>query len=276
MSIIDINRPFILHRLTIPLRSLSSLHLLLIYQPYLEYLNIHIGDALTTYDYTITPFPPLLNLQEFHFRSDDLAIKFENISDLLTYFPNLKSFSLDLTSECKLFFDGNILQTLVQSFESFQFSIARFSSPTFEEQTLSTFYTSFWLETKKWFTQAYWHIDEYKSDSNYFHIYSIPFTFSNFDVYKCTNENILSNENCKLFPKVKRLDLSETSDINIIPFLNRCPNVQTICLNDIYDDEENYGTDEEEDITDQIDESNYILFVIEGIKQNFGIFELWQ
>jgi len=276
MSIIDINRPFILHRLTIPLRSLSSLHLILIYQPYLEYLNIHIGDALTTYDYTITPFPPLLNLQEFHFRSDDLAIKFENISDLLTYFPNLKSFSLDLTSECKLFFDGNILQTLVQSFELFQFSIARFSSPTFEEQTLSTFYTSFWLETKKWFTQAYWHIDEEHLNSDYFHIYSVPFPFVNFDIYKCTNENILSNEKCKLFSKVKRLDLSETSDVNIIPFLNRCPNVQTICLNDIYDDEENYGTDEEEDITDQIDESNYILFLIEVIKQYFGIFELWQ
>lgn len=64
----------------------------------------------------------------------------------------------------------------------------------------------------------------------------------------------------KSFPKVKRLDLSETSDVNIIPFIKRCPNVQTICLNDIYDDEENYGTDEEEDITDQSDESNSIDF----------------
>jgi hypothetical protein len=260
MWIVDMNRPFILNRLTIPLRSLSSLHLLLIYQPYLKYLNVNIGDSKTTYDYSIRPFPPLLNLQEFYFRSDDLAIKFDNISELLTYFPNLKSFSLDLTTECQLFFDGDILQTLVHSIESFQFSIARFSSPTSEEQTLSTFYTPFWLENKKWFIQAYWHIDEHNTDSDYFHIYSIPFPFSNFDVYKCTNENNISKDNLKLFPKVKRLDLSETSDINIIPFLKRCSNVQTICLNDIFDDEENYGTDEEEDITDQIDESNCIYF----------------
>jgi hypothetical protein len=250
------NRSFILQRLTVPLRSLSSLHLLLIYQPYLEYLNVHIGNAKTTYGYTITPFPPLINLREFHFHSDDLAIKFENISELLTYFPNLKSLSLDLTTECRLFFDGDILQTLVYSLESFQFSIARFSAPTFEEQTLSTFHTSFWLETKKWFIQAYWHIDVDNIDSSYFHIYSIPFPFSNFDIYKCTNENLLSNEQILLYPNVKRIDLSDTSDINVIPFLKRCPYVQTICLNDIYDDEENYGTDEEdEDDIDQFDES---------------------
>ncbi len=153
------------------------------------------------------------------------------------------------------------MQTLVYSLESFQFSIARFSSPTSEEQTLSTFYTSFWLEKKKWFTQAYWHIDEYNLDSDYFHIYSIPFPFSNFDVYKCSNENLISTDIFKSFTNVKRLDLSETSDVNVIPFLKRCPNVRTICLNDIYDDEENYGTDEEEDITDQIDESNCNLFI---------------
>jgi len=222
----------------------------------LEYLNVHIGDAKSTYDYTITPFPSLLNLREFHFRSEDLAIKFEKISELLTYFPNLKSLSLDLTTECRSFFDGDILQTLVHSLDSFQYSLARFFQPTSEEQTLSTFYTPFWLETKKWYTQCYWHIDEDCLDSDYFHIYSVPFPFSNFDVYKCTNENLISIDRLKPFSKVKRLDLSDTSDINIIPFLKYCSNVHTICLNDIYDDEENYGTDEEEeDITDAIDES---------------------
>jgi hypothetical protein len=254
MDMTDLNRSFILQRLTVPLRSLSSLHLLLIHQPYLEYLNVHIGDTKTTYDYPITSFPPLLNLHEFHFRSDDLAIKFENISELLTYFPNLKSFSLDLTTESDLFFDGEILQTLVRSLDSFQFSILRFSSPTSEEQTLSTFHTSFWLETKKWFTQAYWYSDEYSFQSDYFHIYSIPFSFSKFEICKYTNENLISKDNCPTYPKVERIDLSEISDVNIIPFLNRCSNVQTISLNDIYDDEEDYGTDEEEDITDQIDE----------------------
>jgi hypothetical protein len=237
--------------LTTPLRSLSSLHLLLIYQPHLEYLNVHIGGAKTSYDYTITPFRPLSNLREFHFRSDDFSIKFDNLLELLTYFPNLKSLSLDLTTTCRLFFDGDILQTLVYSLDSFQFSIARFSQPTPEEQTLSTFYTSFWLETKQWYTQSYWHIDEDNLDSDYFHIYSIPFPFSNFDVYKCTNENIVSKDKFQPFSKVKRLDLSETSDINIIPFVKRCPNVNTIYLNHIFDDEENYGTDDEEDITDQ-------------------------
>jgi hypothetical protein len=55
------------------------------------------------------------------------------------------------------------------------------------------------------------------------------------------------------------MDLSETSDINVIPFLKRCPYVQTICLNGIYDDEENYGTDDEEDNDiDQIDEGSDI------------------
>jgi hypothetical protein len=243
-----------LQHLTIPLRSLSNLHLLLLYQPYLEYLNVHITDAKATYGYTITPFPPLLNLRKFHFRSDDLAIKFENISELLSYFPHLKSFSLDLTTECRLFFDGEILQTLVHSLESFQFSIARLSSPTSEEQTLSTFYTPFWLETKKWFTQAYWNIDPDNTSSNYFHIYSIPFPFSNFDVYKCTNENLASKDQCQFYPNVKRMDLSETSDVNVIPFLKHCSNVQTLCLNDIYDDEENYGTDEEDD---DLDEGKY-------------------
>ncbi|CAF4553249.1 unnamed protein product, partial [Rotaria sp. Silwood2] len=255
LNIINIDQLCILRRLTIPLQSLSSLHLLLIYQSHLEYLNVHIGDAKSIYDYKITPFPPLLNLQEFHFRSDDLSIKFENLFELLTYFPNLKSLSLNLTTECRLFFDGNILQTLVHRLDSFQFSIARFLQPTYEEQTLSTFYTPFWLDTKKWYTQCYWHIDEENLDSDYFHIYSVPYPFSNFDIYKCTNENLLSKDKLKSFTKVKRLDLSETSDINIIPFLKHCPYVHTICLNDIYDDEENYGTDEEEDITDQNDEN---------------------
>ncbi|CAF3448863.1 unnamed protein product [Rotaria sp. Silwood1] len=255
LNIMNIGQLSILRRLTIPLQSLSSLHLLLIYQPHLEYLNVHIGDAKSTYDYTITPFPPLIHLQEFHFRSDDLAIKFENLFELLAYFPNLKSLSLNLTTECRLFFDGNILQTLVYKLDTFQFSIARFLQPTYEEQTLSTFYTSFWLETKKWYTQCYWHIDEDNLDSDYFHIYTVPYPFSNFDIYKCTNENLLSKDKSKSFKKVKRLDLSETSDVNIIPFLKRCPYVNTICLNDIYDDDENYGTDEEEDIIDQNDEN---------------------
>ncbi|CAF1131970.1 unnamed protein product [Rotaria sordida] len=255
MSIMNIRHSYMLRRLTIPLQSLNSLHLLLKYQPYLEYLNVHIGDAKSIYDHTIIPFPSLLNLYEFHFRSDDLSIKFENIFEILTYFPNLKSLSLNLTTECGLFFDGNILQTLVYKLDSFQFSIACFLRPTFEKQTLSTFYTPFWLEIKKWYTQCYWHIDEDNIDSDYFHIYSVPFPFSNFDIYKCTNENLLSKDKIKPFTKVKRLDLSETSDINIIPFIKCCPYVHTICLNDIYDDEENYGTDEEEDITDQNNEN---------------------
>jgi len=259
----NINRSFVLQRLTIPLRSLSSLHLLLIYQPQLEYLNIHIGDAKTTYGYTITPFPPLIHLREFHFRSDDLAIKFENISELLTYFPHLKSLSLDLTTECRLFFDGEILQTLVHSLETFHFSIARLAAPSAEEQALSTFYTPFWLKTKKWYTQAYWHIDPDHGNSNYFHIYSVPFPFSYFDVYKCTNENLSSEERFSSYPNIKRMDLGETSDVNVIPFLKRCPNVQTISLNDIYDDEENYGTDEEDDDEDQSDDSKHLEFVSE-------------
>ncbi|UJR37180.1 hypothetical protein I4U23_029888 [Adineta vaga] len=244
----------VLRRLTISLRSLSSLHLLLIYQPYLEYLNVHIGDGKSNYDYTITSFPPLSKLREFHFRSEDLVIKFDNLVELLTYFPNLKSLSIDLTTECRSFFDGDLLQILVQSLDLFQFSIARFSPPTSEEQTLSTFYTPFWLEIKKWYTQCYWHIDEDQSDADYFHIYSVPFSFTELDIYKCTNENLVSKEKFKPFVQVKRLELSETSDVNVIPFLKRCPNIQTICLNDVYDDEENYGTDEEEDM-DQIDEN---------------------
>ncbi|CAF3866220.1 unnamed protein product [Rotaria magnacalcarata] len=258
MSIMDVGGSSILRRLTIPLQSLSSLHLLLIYQPDLEYLNVHIGDAKSTCDYKITPFSPLVNLREFHLRSDDLSIKFENIFELSSYFPNLKALSLNLTTECRTFFDGIVLQTLVHKLDSFEFSIARFSPPTCEEQTLSTFYTPFWLETKKWYTQSYWNIDEDNADADYFHIYSVPFPFSNFDVYKCSHENVVSNEKLNSFKNVTRLDLSETSDVNIIPFLKRCPNVHTICLNDIYDDEENYGTDEEEDITDQNDENTSI------------------
>ncbi|CAF0969031.1 unnamed protein product [Adineta steineri] len=255
-SITNTDFSSVLRRLTIPLRSLSSLHLLLIYQPHLEYLNVHIDDAYSTYDYSIKPFPPLLNLREFYFHSEDLAIKFDTITELLKYFPNLKSLSLDITTECRRFFDGDILQTLVYSLDSFQFSIISCFRPTLEERTLSTFYTSFWLEIKKWYTQCYWHIDDEHLNSDYFHIYSVPFPFVNFDVYKCTNENLLTNEKLKIFSKVKQLDLSETSDINVIPFLKRCPNIHTISLNNIYDDEENYGTDEEEDIMDQTDDNN--------------------
>jgi hypothetical protein len=150
MTVNDIGCLSILRRLTISLQSLSSLCLLLTYESDLEYLNVHIGDAKSINDYTIAPFSPLLNLCEFHFRSDDLTIKFEHLVKLLSYFPNLQSFSLDLTTEDRSFFDGDILQTLVHSFNSFQYSIARFSKPTFGEETLSTFYTSFWLNTKKW------------------------------------------------------------------------------------------------------------------------------
>lgn len=257
MSITELGHSSILRSLTIPLQSLSTLHLLVIYQPHLEYLNVHIGDAKSAYDYKITAFPPLHDLKEFHLRSDDLSIRFEHIYELLSYFPNLRSLSLNLTTECRYFFDGNILQTLVYKLDSFQFSIARFIPPTCEEQTLSTFYTPFWLETKKWNTQCYWNIDEDNLDSDYFHIYSIPYPFINFDIYKCTNENLMTKEKLRSFTNVKRLDLTETSDVNIIPFLKRCPHVHTVCLNDIYDDEENYGTDEEEDITDENYESNY-------------------
>lgn len=256
----NINHSFHLQRLTVPLRSLNSLHLLLIHQPCLEYFSVHIGNAKTTYDYTITSFPPLMNLRELHFRSEDVVIKLEDISEFLTYFPHLKSFSLDLTTECPAFFDGEILQTLVQSLETFQFSIAGRISPTDEEQTLSTFYTPFWLETKKWYTQAYWHTDTEIYDSSYFHIYSVPFPFTHFDVQHCTDENLFSLERFSSYSYVKRMDLTATSDVNVIPFLQRCPNVQTISLEDICDDEENYGTDEEEDADDdddQSDESRY-------------------
>ena len=256
----DINHSFYLQRLTVPLRSMSSLHLLLVHQPHLEYLNVHIGHAKTTYDYAITPFPPLINLRELHFRTDDVVIKVEDISELLTYFPYLKSFSFDLITECQAFFDGDILQTLVHSLETFQFSIARCLSPTAEEQTLSTFYTPFWLATKKWYTQADWHTDTNPYHSGYFHIYSVPFPFSHFHVHNCTYENLFSSERFSCYPNVKRMNLSATSDVNVISFLRRCPNVQTVSLEDIYDDEENYGTDEEEDVDgeDPLDESKYL------------------
>jgi hypothetical protein len=256
-SNVGIDHLYPLQRLTIPLRSLNILHLLLIYQPYLEYLDVNLGDAKNSSGYTITPFPPLNNLREFHLHSDDAAVNFANVSEVLSYFPHLKSLSLDLTTECRLFFDGEVLQTLVLSLESFQFSIGRLSSPTSVEQTLSTFYTPFWVETKKWFTQAYWTIDSDNFGSNYFQIYSIPFPFSNFYVYKCTNENLASKDQCQLYPNVRRIDLSETSDVNVIPFLKRCPNVETICLSNIYDDEENYGTDDDEDDdANQLNEGN--------------------
>lgn len=257
------NHSFVLQRLTIPLRSLSSLHLILIHQPRLEYLNVYVGDAKTPYGYTITPFPPLMHLRKFHFCSDDLAIKFEHISELLTYFPDLKSLSLELTTKCQLFFDGEILQTLVQSLETFYFSIARCASPTEEEQALSTFYTPFWLETKKWYTQAYWNLDPDRNNLNYYHIYSVPFPFSHFSIHTCANENLLSQERFSSYPNVIRMYLSATSDVNVIPFLKRCPNVQTIALEDIYDDEENYGTDEEADDEDQLDESKHLKFLFQ-------------
>ena len=233
----------------------------LIYQPHLEYLNIHIDGATIVYDYSIKPFPPLLNVHELHFHSHDMATQFDTLAELLTYFPNLKRFSLNLRTECHLFFDGDILQTLVHSLDSFQFSIARLSEPTHDERTLSTFYTPFWLETKQWYTQCYWHSNEDIFDWGYFHIYSVPYSFSDFDIYKCTNESLLTSEILEPFSKVQQLDLTETSDVSIIPFLKCCPNVRTICLNNIYDDEENYGTDEEEDITDQNDDSKCIIFL---------------
>ena len=247
----------------------------LIYQPHLEYLSIHIDSATIVYDYSIKSFPPLLNVHELHFHSYDIATQVDTLVELLTYFPNLRRLSLNLRSECRLFFDGDILQTLVHSLDSFQFSIARFSEPTYEEQTLSTFYTPFWLETKQWYTQCYWHSNEDIFDSGYFHIYSVPYSFSDFDIYKCTNENILTPEK-KLVPfsKVKQLDLADTSDVSIIPFLKYCPNVRTICLNNIYDDEENYRTDEEEDITDQTDESKCIIFLEIVFRQTIQTFQM--
>ena len=236
---------------------MSSLHLLLIYQPHLEYLNIHIGDAKTSDNHSILPFPALIHLRELHFRTDDSAVRFENLCDLLKYFPNLQSLSLNLTTDDRLFFNGHILQTLVDSLDTFQFSIARFFPPSFEEQSLSTFYTPFWLERKKWFTQCYWHTDGDDTEPDYFHIYSIPYLFDHLDIHQCTNENLLSKERFRAFDRVKRLELSKTSDVNSIPFLKNCPRAQTISLNHIYDDETNYGTDEEEDITDLNDESKF-------------------
>jgi len=241
---------FLLQRLTVPLRSLSSLHLLLIYQPYLQYLNVIIGHAETMYDYAVTPFPPLINLTEFELHSEDFDIKFEHLVDLLVFFPNLKSLALNLSTECREFFNGHHLQKLAHSLERFQFSISRFVAPTTDEQSLMTFTTPFWLETKHWYTQAYWNCEDTENDGDYFHIYTLPYAFSDFDVFKCSQENCFFKDQFPVYPQVKRLELSESSDVNIIPFLKRCSKMQTICLNDIYDDEENYGTDEEEDITD--------------------------
>lgn len=238
---------------------MGSLHLLLIHQPYLEYFELHIANAKTNYNYTIIPFLPLMNLREFRFSSDDLVIKFEDIVELLSYFPHLKIFSLDLITACHAFFDGEILRTLVHSLESFQFSIARFTPPTTEEQTLSTFYTPFWLETKQWYTQAYWNVDSDDDTLDYYHIYSAPYLFEHFNIRNCTNENLLPQEQFSSYPNVKLIDLSDTSDANAIPFLRRCPNLKTIFLNNIYDDELNYGTDEEDtDDEDQHDHSKCI------------------
>ena len=262
----NLSHSFTLQRLTIPLRSLHCLHLLFVYQPDLEYLNVRITDAIIAYPSTTTL---VNNLREFHFRSDDSAIKFEDISELLTYFPHLKSLALDFKTECRFFFDGELLQALVHSLESFQFSIARSSAPTLEEQTLSSFYTPFWLEQKRWFTQAYWHVDRDDANSNSFHIYSVPFPLSNFDVDRCSNENVFSKDQFQSYPNVKRINLNESSDVNIISFLKRCPNVQTICLNNIFDDEENYGTDEEDEDMDQFDPSKSIIFLTSMINLYF-------
>lgn len=244
----------VLRRLTIPLQTMTSLCLLLIYQPNLEYLNIHIGNAQLISDFNVIPFPPLLNLRELQFRTDDAAVRLEYLSDLLKYFPHLRSLSLDLTTDDPAFFDGDMLQTLVHSLDEFHYSIARYASPTLEEQSLSTFYSPFWVEKKKWFTQCYWHVDKDEFNADYFHLYSVPYAMSDLDIYQCTNENVVSKERFRSFSKVKRLELSKTSDLSIIPFLRACANVRTISLNNIYDEEEEYRTDEEEDITDRNDE----------------------
>ena len=239
---------------------MTSLCLLLIYQPNLEYLNIHIGNAQLISDFNVIPFPPLFHLREFRFRTDDAAIRLEYLSDLLKYFPHLRSLTLDLTTDDQAFFDGDILQILAQSLDEFHFSIARYSSPSTEEQTLSTFYSPFWLEEKKWFTQCYWHVDKDEFNADYFHIFSVPYSVPDLDIYQCTNENVVSKERFRSFSKVKRLVLSKTSDLSIIPFLRACANVRSISLNDVYDEEEDYRTDEEEDITDLSEEGRWNSF----------------
>ena len=219
-----------------------------------------------------------MNLREFRFRSNDPVIKFEDIAELLSYFPHLKTLSLDLITTCQAFFDGEILQTLVHSLESFQFSIARFTPPSTEEQTLSTFYTPFWLETKQWYTQAYWNVDSDDTSLNYYHIYSVPFPFAHFNIRNCTNENLLPREQFSSYPYVKLMSLSDISDVNAIPFLRRCPNLQTVALHDVYDDEQNYGTDDEEDADDedQHDDSKRFEFFFQSLYTRERFSSKWE